>query len=170
MHSLKIATLASIASVASVSAANCNPSYNTPSAGECFSNCNKKAGKELYSDWTDDSSSPNFLKSLSFMCNKGTSEYMAFMTTGGMCMVSCSNPELFSNEFASACSWWQEHKNDTCDANGQGNNRTTLPSKPENTQQPTEAKNTSSANGKMSPLNAQTCAVFFAGIATYFLI
>lgn len=38
MHPLKIAVLATVATA--VSAENCNPSYNTTSAGECFDNCN----------------------------------------------------------------------------------------------------------------------------------
>ncbi|KAG1445135.1 hypothetical protein G6F56_010017 [Rhizopus delemar] len=115
MHSLILTTLVATLAAA-VSAQNCNPTYNTPSAGPCFANCNEEAGKTFYSDWTSDSSSQNFLKSLTIMCNKGTSEYMAFMTKAGMCMVSCANPDLFNQEFASACAWWQLHKSDACDA------------------------------------------------------
>ncbi|CAO3699888.1 unnamed protein product [Rhizopus stolonifer] len=115
MRSLILTTL--VATLATtVSAQNCNPTYNTPSVGPCFATCNEEAGKTFYSDWTSDSSSQNFLKSLTIMCNKGTSEYMAFMTKAGMCMVSCANPDLFNQEFASACAWWQLHKSDTCDA------------------------------------------------------
>ncbi|ORE21699.1 hypothetical protein BCV71DRAFT_167306, partial [Rhizopus microsporus] len=106
-------TLAAAAATA-VSAQSCNPTYNTPSAGECFAKCNESAGKTFFSDWTSDPASPNFLKSLSLMCSKGTAEYMAFMTKAGMCMVSCSNPDLFNQEFASACAWWEQHKNDSC--------------------------------------------------------
>ncbi|RCH78881.1 hypothetical protein CU098_006081 [Rhizopus stolonifer] len=163
MHPLKIAVLATVATA--VSAENCNPSYNTTSAGECFDNCNSKAGKGLYSDWTDDSTSPNFLKSLSYMCNKGTSEYIAFMTTAGMCMVSCSNPDLFATEFSSACAWWQEHKNDTCSASNTSTSSNT-------TSSPSQSVAAASDSSKLSSFafNIQTCAIAFAGIATYFLI
>lgn len=88
----------------------------------------QSAGKTFFSDWTSDPASPNFIKSLSLMCNKGSAEYMAFMTKAGMCMVSCSNPESFSQEFASACAWWQEHKNDSCgSSNGSGQTTTSQP-------------------------------------------
>ncbi|KAI8377141.1 hypothetical protein EDC96DRAFT_494640 [Choanephora cucurbitarum] len=62
-----------------------------------------------------DPDSPLFIKSLSVMCNKGTPEYLAFMTKAGMCMVNCpDDPTLFNNEFSGACSWYSQHKNDTC--------------------------------------------------------
>ncbi|KAG1043650.1 hypothetical protein G6F43_011614 [Rhizopus delemar] len=162
MRSLTLVALSTIA--AAVSAQNCNPTYNTTSAGPCFANCNEKAGKELYSDWTNDSASPNFLKSLSYMCNKGTSEYMAFMTTAGMCMVSCSNPELFSTEFASACAWWQVHRNDTCSSTTTSNSTSSSNS---NSSQSSTAK-TSLASSHAN--NLQVYVLAAAAAATYFLI
>lgn len=74
-----------------------------------------------------DPSSPLFLDSLKVMCVKGTSEYLAFMSTAGMCMAKCTDdPTLFADEFAGACSWYASHANDTCfDANGTPSNTIT---------------------------------------------
>ncbi|KAG1315124.1 hypothetical protein G6F64_000906 [Rhizopus arrhizus] len=115
MRSFTVVTL--LCTIATVlSTQDCNPTYDTPSAGPCFADCNEKAGKTFFSDWTNDKSSPQFLKSLTLMCQKGTSDYTSFMTKAGICMVSCANPELFNAEFAGACAWWQAHKDDTCAA------------------------------------------------------
>ncbi|KAG1554838.1 hypothetical protein G6F49_007666 [Rhizopus delemar] len=149
---------------AAFSAKKIKPTNKTTTPGPRFANCNEKAGKELYSDWTNDSASPNFLKSLSYMCNKGTSEYMAFMTTAGMCMVSCSNPELFSTEFASACAWWQVHRNDTCSSTTTSNSTSSSNS---NSSQSSTAK-TSLANSHAN--NLQVYVLAAAAAATYFLI
>ncbi|KAG0764760.1 hypothetical protein G6F57_007564 [Rhizopus arrhizus] len=164
MRSLTLVALSTLA--AAVSAQNCNPTYNTTSAGPCFANCNEKAGKELYSDWTNDSTSPHFLKSLSFMCNKGTSEYMAFMTTAGMCMVSCSNPELFSTEFASACAWWQVHRNDTCSLSNQTTTSNSTSSNSSSSQSSTAKTSLASSHAN----NLQVYVMAAAAAATYFLI
>lgn len=40
MRSAAFVTLAAAAATA-VSAQSCNPTYNTPSAGECFAKCNE---------------------------------------------------------------------------------------------------------------------------------
>ena len=72
-----------------------------------------------------DHTSSNFLASLTLMCNKGTSEYLAFMSKAGMCMAACTdNPELFNAEFAGACAWWAIHKNDTCGGSSSTSNTT----------------------------------------------
>lgn len=72
-----------------------------------------------------DHTSPNFLASLTLMCNKGTSEYLAFMSKAGMCMAGCSDdPELFNAEFAGACAWWAIHKNDSCGGSASTSNTT----------------------------------------------
>ncbi|KAI8087055.1 uncharacterized protein B0P05DRAFT_465858, partial [Gilbertella persicaria] len=111
--SVAIATLASTAL-----AADCNPSYNIASSTECYTNCNVKAGQKYVDGWTMDHTSPLFLDSLAIMCNKSGPNYGSFMTTAGICMTSCAgdDPELFNKEFASACAWWNEHKNDKCTA------------------------------------------------------
>ncbi|KAF7731967.1 hypothetical protein EC973_007072 [Apophysomyces ossiformis] len=116
MHPLVLVGTLALTSVASA-ATNCNPSYNVPSAGECISNCNKKAGTGLYKDWTNDPASPNFIQSLSYQCQKGTTSYTAFMTDAGMCMMSCSKDEqsAFGKEFGGACQWYAAHKDDKCD-------------------------------------------------------
>lgn len=117
MHSA-IAFSAVIAFVASaVSAAtNCNPSYNVPASTPCFLGCNVAAGQQHVTGWTMDSTSPLFLDSLKLMCTKGTPAYTSFMTAAGMCMMTCTgdDPNLFFTEFAGACAWYGEHKNDTC--------------------------------------------------------
>lgn len=98
-----------LAAAAAVSAeTNCNPSYNNPTSGECFTNCNIKAGaKFLPNGFTMDAASPYFLDSLKLMCTKGTSEYTAFMTQGGMCMAGCKDdPTFFVEEFTDACTWY----------------------------------------------------------------
>lgn len=72
-----------------------------------------------------DHTSPNFIPSLTLMCNKGTSEYLAFMSKAGMCMAGCPDDQaLFNNEFAGACAWWAEHKNDKCGEVGASPNAT----------------------------------------------
>ncbi|KAG2204067.1 hypothetical protein INT47_007061 [Mucor saturninus] len=107
--------LSIISAAAVASAANCNPSYNVAGSGDCFTACNVKAGQTYVSGWTMDSTSEKFLPSLKVMCTKGTSQYTAFMTTAGMCMATCSDPvELFNAEFAGACAWYAEHKDDVC--------------------------------------------------------
>lgn len=72
-----------------------------------------------------DHTSSNFIASLTLMCNKGTSEYLAFMSKAGMCMAGCTDdPELFNAEFAGACAWWAIHKNDTCGGSSSTSNTT----------------------------------------------
>lgn len=72
-----------------------------------------------------DHTSSNFIASLTLMCNKGTSEYLAFMSKAGMCMAGCTDdPELFNAEFAGACAWWAIHKNNTCGGSSSTSNTT----------------------------------------------
>ncbi|KAI9472272.1 MAG: hypothetical protein EXX96DRAFT_351115 [Benjaminiella poitrasii] len=109
---------------AAVSAQSCNPTYNVTTSGECFTNCNIQAGQKYVPGWTMDHTSSVFLDSLKLMCTKGTSEYLAFMSEAGMCMAGCpDDPALFVNEFADACSWYAEHKNDTCSSTVANNNQ-----------------------------------------------
>ncbi|KAI9472291.1 MAG: hypothetical protein EXX96DRAFT_653426 [Benjaminiella poitrasii] len=109
-----IALTLAVAAVA-VSAQDCNPSYNVATSGTCFTNCNVQAGQKYVPGWTMDHASSVFLDSLKLMCTKGTSEYLAFMTEAGMCMAGCpDDPTLFVDEFAGACAWYAEHKDDTC--------------------------------------------------------
>lgn len=62
-----------------------------------------------------DPTSDKFIPSLKLMCSKGTSQYTAFMSKAGMCMMKCNDPqELFNNEFAGACGWYAAHKDDVC--------------------------------------------------------
>ncbi|KAG0194634.1 hypothetical protein DFQ28_008893 [Apophysomyces sp. BC1034] len=108
------------------SASKCNPSYSVPSAGDCIKSCNQKAGTGLYKDWTNDPAAPNFVKSLSYQCAKGTVDYMTFMTDAGICMTACSKDQqdAFGKEFSAACTWYDQHKNDKCDISinaGHGN-------------------------------------------------
>ncbi|KAI9282081.1 hypothetical protein BC943DRAFT_329134 [Umbelopsis sp. AD052] len=112
LYLLAIAAGSSVATAAT----NCNPSYNATTSPTCIANCNKKAGQGLWADWTDDPTSTNFVKSLSFQCEKGTPNYMAFMTSAGVCMTSCSTDDqsAFKTEFQQACQWYTSHTNDTC--------------------------------------------------------
>ncbi|KAG0164102.1 hypothetical protein DFQ30_010512, partial [Apophysomyces sp. BC1015] len=122
MHSLALVGTLALGSVASA-AASCNPSYSVPSAGDCIKDCNQKAGTGLYEDWTNDPASPNFLKSLYYQCERGTEDYMTFMTNAGICMTACNKEQqaAFGKEFSAACQWYGEHKNDKCDgASGNG--------------------------------------------------
>ncbi|KAI9337090.1 hypothetical protein BD770DRAFT_300421, partial [Pilaira anomala] len=104
--------------VGSAFAADCNPSYNVAPSTECFTACNVKAGQKFVPGWTMDSKSELFVKSLTVMCDKSSSNYGSFMATAGMCMVACAgdDPELFNAEWAGACAWWADHKNDKCAA------------------------------------------------------
>lgn len=80
------------------------------------SQLSKKSGQSLWPEWTDDPASSNFINSLAFQCEKGTPNYMAFMTSAGMCMTSCSADDqaAFKTEFQQACQWYTSHSNDTC--------------------------------------------------------
>ncbi|KAI9357889.1 hypothetical protein BD770DRAFT_472718 [Pilaira anomala] len=105
-----------IVAATAVVAKDCNPSYNVAPSTECFTGCNEKAGSSIVPGWTMDHTSEKFLDSLKLMCTKTTAEYTQFMTTAGMCMIACAgdDPELFNKEFAGACAWYAEHKNDKC--------------------------------------------------------
>ncbi|KAG0164101.1 hypothetical protein DFQ28_010771 [Apophysomyces sp. BC1034] len=115
MHSLVLVATLAIGSVASA-AINCNPSYSVPSAGDCIKDCNQKAGTGLYKDWTNDPVSPNFIKSLSYQCARGTEDYITFMTNAGICMTACNKEQQtgFGKEFVAACTWYGQHKDDKC--------------------------------------------------------
>ncbi|KAI9321486.1 hypothetical protein BX666DRAFT_985328 [Dichotomocladium elegans] len=118
-----LVSVLAVAGYASVAAAqNCNPSYNFSSVSSCISECNKKAGLEQYADYTEDPNSPNFIKSLSYRCAKGTPAYTQFMTTSGICMMSCpkADQDAFTQtEFGQVCTWYSQHMNDACaDPNG----------------------------------------------------
>ncbi|KAI8365250.1 uncharacterized protein BYT42DRAFT_608771 [Radiomyces spectabilis] len=127
MHSILVLGTLALAGAA-MAAENCNPTYQVQSAGQCTSDCNQKAGQGLWSDWTSDPSSPNFIKSLSFNCAKGTPEYTSFMTSAGSCMMKCDKAEQdkYFAEFGQTCSWYQQHKDDACGAvTGGGNSNST---------------------------------------------
>ncbi|KAI9485256.1 MAG: hypothetical protein EXX96DRAFT_471815 [Benjaminiella poitrasii] len=111
-------TTTKAAATTTSAATNCNPSYNVPGSTECYTNCNIQAGQKWVSGWTMDHTSPLFLDSLALMCDRTGANYGSFMATAGMCMAGCTgdDPELFNQEWASACAWWAEHKADTCDA------------------------------------------------------
>ncbi|KAI7901601.1 uncharacterized protein BX663DRAFT_418034, partial [Cokeromyces recurvatus] len=112
---MRLSVTLALATAVAVSAQNCNPTYNVASSGECFTNCNIKTGQKYLSGWTMDHTSPLFIDSLNLMCTKGTAEYLAFMSEAGICMSRCpDNPALFADEFAGACAWYAQHKNDTC--------------------------------------------------------
>lgn len=99
-------------SVVSAAPVDCNPSYNVPTSTPCFTACNVVAGQEWVPGWTMDHNSPNFIPSLTLMCDKTAPAYRSFMTKAGTCMAQCKNddPELFNKEFAGACAWWKTHK------------------------------------------------------------
>ncbi|KAI8878277.1 hypothetical protein K501DRAFT_196255, partial [Backusella circina FSU 941] len=102
---------------------DCNPSYNVAGSTTCFTNCNVEAGKKYgVPNWTMDHTSPDFIASLTLMCDKSGSNYGSFMATAGMCMAGCAgdDPELFNTEWAGACAWYETHKNDQC-TTGSGN-------------------------------------------------
>ncbi|GAA5806882.1 hypothetical protein MFLAVUS_000230 [Mucor flavus] len=109
------APIAIALTAATAVSAVCNPSYNVTTSGECFTGCNVEAGNNFLPGWTMDPASDKFIPSLKLMCSKGTVQYTAFMTKAGMCMMKCTDPqELFNNEFAGACGWYAEHKDDPC--------------------------------------------------------
>ncbi|KAI8146164.1 hypothetical protein BJV82DRAFT_497777, partial [Fennellomyces sp. T-0311] len=102
---------------AALVAANCNPSYNVAGYGDCTKQCKVNAGRELYADWTDDPTSPNFIESLKYKCERGFPAYTTFMTVSGTCLLgSCSKEEQqdYSREHAESCEWYAAHKDDTC--------------------------------------------------------
>ncbi|KAG2233453.1 hypothetical protein INT48_008859 [Thamnidium elegans] len=109
------ASIAIALTAATAVSAVCNSSYNVPTSGTCFTGCNVEAGNVFLPGWTMDPASDKFIPSLKLMCSKGTPQYTAFMSKAGMCMMKCSDPqELFNNEFAGACGWYAEHKDDVC--------------------------------------------------------
>ncbi|KAI8971509.1 hypothetical protein BDF20DRAFT_884888 [Mycotypha africana] len=161
-----IASLALVAAAATVvSSQDCNPSYNVPSSSECFTNCNTQAGSKYVAGWTMDHTSENFLPSLKLMCTKGTSEYLAFMTQAGMCMAKCpDDPTLFSNEFAGACAWYEQHKNDQCGSSavttttGAAPQTTTTANNASPTSPTTPTAGTASASGTNTGASVTTTA------------
>jgi len=98
-------------------AADCNVKYNVKPEPQCIADCNRKAGQSMWSGWTDDVSSPNFIKSLSYMCARGTPNYMTFMTKGGICMENCSkdDQQAFVDAFGQICGFYDAFtKNPDC--------------------------------------------------------
>ncbi|GAN03003.1 hypothetical protein MAM1_0032c02453 [Mucor ambiguus] len=174
-----LAIAAVAAAAIAVSAEDCNPSYNVATSGTCFTNCNVNAGNSFVSGWTMDHTSPNFISSLTLMCNKGTSEYLAFMSKAGMCMAGCPDDQsLFNNEFAGACAWWAEHKNDKCGEVGASSNSTASGSASASASSAGAAQSSASvadnaastsAAGQTSA-NIQTLVVALAAGAAYFAL
>ncbi|ORZ18552.1 hypothetical protein BCR42DRAFT_411137 [Absidia repens] len=112
-------SLLALGAASYVAAQNCNPTYNVASSGDCMKQCSMDAGKSIYSDYTLDPASPNFIKSLSSSCYKGTPDYIAFMTSAGTCWLKCDKKQqddYTQREFKESCSWYNEHKDDTCNA------------------------------------------------------
>ncbi|KAI7857371.1 hypothetical protein BDC45DRAFT_578855 [Circinella umbellata] len=104
--------------------ANCNPSYTIDDPAACVKECKISAGRALWSEWTDDPASPNFIESLSYKCQRGDPVYTAFMTQSGTCMMNCSeseNSDYGNREHPDSCKWYEEHKNDTCDSSSSDN-------------------------------------------------
>jgi len=98
----------------------CSINYNVKPEPQCIADCNRKAGQSLWSQWTDDPSSPDFIKSLGYMCDKGTEDYMTFMTKGGECMVSCSKEDqkAFTDSYGQICDFYDAYtKQPACDNN-----------------------------------------------------
>ncbi|KAI9357888.1 hypothetical protein BD770DRAFT_410702 [Pilaira anomala] len=154
-----------IAAATAVIAKDCNPTYNTPGSGECFTNCNIQAGKVFYPDWTMDHTSDKFLDSLKLMCTKGTSQYTAFMTKAGMCMMGCTDPqELFNNEFAGACAWYAEHKDDKCAEEGSASGNTSANAAATSASAPATT-GASSANAESAASKLQMSGVAMALVA-----
>lgn len=128
-----------------------------------------------------DHTSPNFIKSLTLMCNKGTSEYLAFMSKAGMCMAGCPDDQaLFNNEFAGACAWWAQHKDDKCGEVGASSNSTASGSASasasassagaaQSSSAVADNAASTSAAGQTSA-NAQTLAIALAVGAAYFAL
>ncbi|CEP12857.1 hypothetical protein [Parasitella parasitica] len=181
--SLTIAAVAAVAVVAvAVYAEDCNPSYDVPTSGTCFTNCNINAGNTFLSGWTMDHTSPNFITSLSLMCNKGTSEYLAFMSKAGMCMAGCpDDPELFNSEFAGACAWWAIHKNDSCGGSSASTSNTTISSNSSTAAAVTRSSSTatgdvdadkaaSTSAASQITANLQKLALAMAAGAAYFIL
>ncbi|KAL7314826.1 hypothetical protein PS15m_006345 [Mucor circinelloides] len=174
---LAIAVVA--AAAFAVSAEDCNPSYNVPTSGTCFTNCNVNAGNTFMSGWTMDHTSPNFIPSLTLMCNKGTSEYLAFMSKAGMCMAACSDdPELFNAEFAGACAWWATHKDDKCGEVGASSNSTAAPAASGSASSAGTAQSSSAVAGNaasasaagQTSANLQSLVIALAAGAAYFAL
>ncbi|KAK9763160.1 hypothetical protein K7432_010421 [Basidiobolus ranarum] len=90
--------------------------FDLPAFSACITNCNTKAGKELFSNYSNDPTSPEFIKSLSYECDSANPERTSFMTKAGICMVACTKEEQdgYTNGYKAFCGWYQEHKSDTC--------------------------------------------------------
>lgn len=124
-----------------------------------------------------DHTSPNFIASLTLMCNKGTSEYLAFMSKAGLCMAGCSDDQaLFNNEFAGACAWWAEHKNDKCGEVGASSNSTAATSASASSSGAAQSSSavadnaaSTSAAGQTSA-NVQNLVIALAAGAAYFAL
>ena len=77
----------------------------------------------MWSEWTDDPASLNFIESLSYKCQRGDPAYTAFMTQSGTCMMNCSeseNSDYGNREHPDSCRWYEAHKDDTCDGDSIG--------------------------------------------------
>ncbi|ORZ00938.1 hypothetical protein BCR43DRAFT_511873 [Syncephalastrum racemosum] len=134
--------------LAPVEAIDCSSSYNVTAGSDCIENCKKSAGTTLYSDYTTDPSSPNFIKSLSYECAKGTPDYTAFMSSSGTCMMGCSSTEqqdYGSREYAQTCAWYAEHKDDTCDGSSSSASTSASSSKAPSGSSSTESSSSSAS-------------------------
>ncbi|WFD28995.1 hypothetical protein MNAN1_004014 [Malassezia nana] len=80
---------------------HCDVTYSVQPEPECIPDCNRQAGQSVWKNWTDNPKSPNFIKSLNFICERDTQDYMNFRTKGGICMVKCSkqDQDVFKNTF-----------------------------------------------------------------------
>ncbi|ORX51945.1 hypothetical protein DM01DRAFT_240242, partial [Hesseltinella vesiculosa] len=102
-----------------VAAQHCNPTYNVVSAGSCIDNCAQQAGSAALPSFSLNSTSPDFIGSLAVECDRSNINYVSFMTKAGSCWLTCSKAEqddYTQRAFNQTCSWYQQHKSDTCEA------------------------------------------------------
>ena len=108
----------------------------------------------MSADYTIDPTSPNFITSLSYECEKGSPAYTTYMTQSGMCMMKCSAEEqadFGSREHADVCIWYEAHKTDKCDgssgsASSSGSAPSSSPSSSSGAHQKTDAHSSGSGS------------------------
>ncbi|KAL4401731.1 hypothetical protein ACI68E_001378 [Malassezia pachydermatis] len=178
-------TLAILATAGLV-AAECDVKFPEINEPQCIKDCNEQAGQSLWPDWTNDPKSPNFMKSLSYMCVRGTPQYIDFMTKGGQCMTKCSGPDqsAFAKNYGRICGFYDAYeKNNDCKngngsavAAGQASNSSanSESTKPSSTSASSQANSTASEEDQEPANQSATndashvssgCFVYMAGVA-----
>ncbi|KAK9760417.1 hypothetical protein K7432_015551 [Basidiobolus ranarum] len=104
--------LVSIA-VATVVSASTEFPYASPS--DCITSCTVQAGKQCFAQYTEDSTSVDFIQSLACLCD-GDAKTTAFLDSSSKCFVAskCTSKDisLAKNLEAPICNWYNAHKSD----------------------------------------------------------